>query len=161
MRTEYVKIKGKGKWVRVFQPNKYGKWSLDLYPVGADLEIMKKLKDDGVRNHLKKDDDGYYMTLSRPLSKEIRGKLTPFSPPIVLDSNGAPMEPTPIGNGSDIVVKLEVYGGKHPASGNWKAARLLSLKVENLVPFNTETDFEEEERAAASGLEKTPPADEW
>src|SRR5712664_1029966 len=99
-------LDGKGKWCKVYRPNQYDKWSVDLYMDTENVEKFKALK---VKNHLKKDEDGYYATFSRPIERNIRGKKMGMNPPSVIDKEGQPMVDTHIGNGSDLTVKLEVY----------------------------------------------------
>jgi hypothetical protein len=161
-KTEFVFVQGKGSWVKTIAPNKYGKWSVQLHPNEASLEIIKKLKEEGIKNELKKDEDGYYMTFSRPVNKEIRGKLTGFQPPRLLDGakklpdgTHPPLDER-VGNGSDVTLKLEVYKHKTPSGGEAKAARLLSIRVDNLVPYTIARDFDEDDTRAIKGLDEQP-----
>jgi hypothetical protein len=158
MNNDYIYLTGKAKWVKVITPNKYDKWSMDLYPTPPSYDKIVELKSKGLKNHLRKDDDGYYMTFTRPTSKIIRGKLQGFQPPIVLDKNGLPIGKPSIGNGSDVTIKAELYEYKIPLSKNEKgiACRLESIRVDNLVPFETKRDFDEDQKSQISGLSEQP-----
>lgn len=165
--TEWLYMQGKGKWVRVHQLNKYGKWSLDFYPNEQDLDKMKSLKEGlAIKNDLKKDDDGYFMTFSREPSKKAKnGKILNFGPPEVLDgkhklAEGKYLpfqEGVLIGNGSDITLKLEVYTWTSEAYGKGRAARLASVRVDNLVPFTPDKDFNDDQKKLVAGLDEQPP----
>lgn len=158
--AEHLIVKGKCKWAnRLFVPDvEYKKWSLVLYPDAESLEKIRDLQAEGMKNVLKKDEDGYHVGFGRPTEKVIRGKVVAFAPPVVVDSNEQPFA-GPIGNGSDVTIKLEVYS--HPVPGTQKrakASRIMSVRVDNLVPFEKEKDFTDEEKDAVDGLDKHPPA---
>lgn len=137
-KNQEIFLQGKVKWARMKTPGQFGKWSIVLYPDAESLDIIKGLINDGIKNELKKDDDGYYITFSRPVEKTDRqGRRFPFSPPVTLDKENRVIEDQ-IGNGSDCGIKLEIYGGPRPGGGSYKAARLNSVKVFNLVPYNPE-----------------------
>ena len=163
-RTEFVFLKGKLKWCRVHQPNKFGKWATDIYLSGDDLEKVRELQSQGMKNVLKKDEDGYYTTFSRPTSKELRGKIIGYAPPEVLDGSqilpdgsNPPLRDVLIGNGTDATIKLEVYEHRVPGTDKKaKAARLLSIRVDNLVPFTVKRDFDEDQERAIKGLQEQP-----
>ena len=141
MATENVILQGKGKWVKVYQPNMFNKWSLDLY---MDSESITKFKDMKVKNHLKKDEDGYYVTFSRATSRKVRGRDVPLAPPTVLDKDNLPTT-IAIGNGSDLTVKMEVYSYKPPTSQVLEyATRIAGVRIDNLVPFGDDSRSDEE-----------------
>lgn len=155
MATENVYLSGKAKWARTQTPDKYSKWGLVLYPDAKSLEKIHKLKEEGIKNVLKKDDDGYCMTFSRPTSKMVRGKVIGMSPPEVLNKEGTRPLGELVGNGSDVTIKVETYGGKTPVGGTYKAARLASVRVDNLVPFQRDS-FNEGAQKAIEGLSEQP-----
>lgn len=158
-KTDYVFIQGKTKWFRATTPNKFGDWSHDLYPNPESLDKIKALKEGpaGIKNVIKKDDDGYYLSFKRPTSKMIRGKLVGFAPPEVLDQANKPLRDVLVGNGSDVTTKLEVYHYKTPIGGEGSAARWLSSRIDNLIPFLPQKDsFTETEQKAINGLEEQP-----
>lgn len=154
-KTDFKYITGKLKWVKnVHADAKFNCWSLVVYPNSESLETFKKLQEEGVKNHLNKDEDGYYITFRRPTHKLMGGALVPFAPPEVIDKEGRPIH-VPIGDGSDGVVKLEVYTHGTPSGGKSKAARWLSLRVDNLVPHEKEM-FDDGQLKAIEGLDKQP-----
>lgn len=152
--TETVYVSGKISWCRHITPDpKFNKWSVTLHPDAESLEKIRDLQSQGVKNMMKKDDNGYYVQFSRPTFRTIKGQAIPMSPPVVLDKDNQPMEDTAIGNGSDATVKLEVYSHGTPSGGKAKAARFAGLKVTDLIPFNTDTDYPDAaQREQASGL---------
>lgn len=159
-KSEEVYLKGKGKWIKAVVPDQlYNKWSVVLYPDTDSLEKVRELQLEGLKNRLRKDDEGYNVNFSRPVSKENKksGQLMTFQPPKVVDKEGNPMDGVAIGNGSDITIKLEVYSHAVPGSSKTaKAARLASIRVDNLIPFNKEKDFTPEEAEQISGLKEQP-----
>lgn len=160
LKSEDVYLKGKGKWCKLVVPDQlYNKWSVVLYPDNDSLETIRELQAKGMKNTLRKDDEGYNVNFGRPVSKENRktGQLMTFNPPKVVDKDGQPMDGVSIGNGSDLTIKLEVY--EHAVPGTQKkakAARLVSVRVDNLIPFNTEKDFTPAEAEQVSGLKEQP-----
>lgn len=156
-RTETVFVKGKFKWVKHIRPDPmYNKWSMVLYPDAESLDKIKLLKKEGVQNHLKMDDDGWFIQFSRPQSRTFGGKEEGMIPPRVIDKMGVPIL-VPIGNGSDGIVELEVYQHKTQKEGERKkAARWAGLRVDNLVEFKPQTDYSEEELLAIKKLSEEP-----
>lgn len=155
--NEFIYFKGKALWVRAVVPDKYGFWSLVLYPDTESLDKIRELQAEGVKNVLKKDEEGYYIRIKRPVSKETRdGRVLSFTPPVVVDSEGKPTDGTKIGNGSDLSIKMEVYVHPTPNGGKAKAMRMDSIRVDNLIPFNPDSDFTDEEKEAVTGLTEQP-----
>lgn len=141
--TELLDLKGKLMWVRCVDLNRYGKWSLDLYPDAASLEKLRELQAEGVKNVIKKDDDGYHVQISRPPTVEFqRGVVQSVTPPKIRDKDKKPLaDNVRVGNGSDGIVTVEVYSHKVPNSEKRaKAMRLYGITVENLVPFELTTE---------------------
>lgn len=162
---EYIFLQGKTKWFRPTQfDSKFEppRWNHVLYPNDESLDKVRKLQSEGVKNTLKLDDDGYYITLARPCYKEYRDKQTNamkkmiFDPPVVLDAEGKPLGNVPVGNGSDITTKMEVYTHGKPGGGKAKAMRWESSRIDNLIPFEKKTDFNPEEQLAVKNLDKQP-----
>lgn len=156
--SDYVYIQGKVSWVKYVTPDPmYNKWSVTIHPTAESLEIIRELQTQGVKNQFKKDEDGYYIQFSRPTDRKIKGKVIGMTPPVVLDKDGTPMDGVAIGNGSDGTVKLEVYSHPTPSGGKAKAARWAGLKVDNLIPFNKDTDFPDPAmKEQAEGLDEQP-----
>lgn len=159
--TEFVFLKGKSKWVRHLTPNEWGKWSCVLYPDPPSLEKIRELQAEGLKNTIKKDEDGYYCTFSRPTSKVFKTKVQGFAPPEILDGRvtlpdgGHPPLNENVGNGSDVTIKLEVYQHGTPGGGKAKAARWLSLLVHTLVPYLSNSDMADVQQRAIKGLDST------
>ena len=158
MSSDFIFLKGKSKWFRHQQPDPWGNWKHDLY---LDKESIEKIRElqlpknnvQGIKNVLKKDEDGYYVTLRRPQQKMMRGKVIGFAPPEILDGattlpdgSNPPLRDVLVGNGSDIVTKVEIYSHPTPGGGRARAMRWLSSRIDNLVPFQSReelTDIEE------------------
>lgn len=155
-KTEFVYLQGKVSWFRADSPNKYNKYSTQLHPDDKSLEIIRDLQSQGLKNMLKKDEDGYFFNVSRPVTKEfLSGKIISFTPVEVFDKEGVPYN-GPVGNGSDATLKLEVYEHNTPGGGKAKAARWVSARIDNLVPFNPGTDLTLDQIEAAKGLGEQP-----
>lgn len=168
MATEWVFIGGVMKWVQVDTPNRYGKWSVQLYPDAAGLEKLRELQAEGMKNNIKKDDDGWFVRFNRPTQLQLRsGKLIGLTAPELLDGrperkleDGScpPLRGVSVGNGSKGVVKLEVY--QHPVPNSdkkAKAARLFGIRVDDLIPFER-GHMSEDSQHAAQGLDDAPEA---
>jgi hypothetical protein len=147
--SEILELKGKFMWVRVHDLNKYGKWSLELYPDNESLEKLRELQADGIKNVIKKDDEGYHVQISRPAQVEFKkGQLQSVTPPRVRDKDKQPLPANiRVGNGSDGIVAVEVYTHRVPNSEKRaKAMRLYGIQLDNLVPFEV-TESEETSEA--------------
>jgi hypothetical protein len=150
-KTEFVFIKGKFKYApKLTSFSDFNKWVVCIYPDAESMKVVNKLKEDGIRNVLKKDEDGYYISFSRPPSIKVRGAEVLMAPPEVMDKEGKPIT-VPIGAGSDGYVKLEIYGGPLRMGGRYKAARLVGVRVDNLVPWQ-KGDLMSEEIKRQEGL---------
>lgn len=157
-KTRHEYIQGKLSWVRVVKPDPtYNSWNAVVHPTPESLERIRELQTEGLKNVLKKDDDGYYCNFRCPVSRVRKdGTIWTFVPPAVLDPDGNPMDGSRIGNGTDGTLDLEVYGHLTPGGGAAIAARLVGIRVENLVPF-TAGDYTEEEDKETKGLREHPP----
>lgn len=155
---EWIFLQGKGKYIKTKRPNDWGKWTCMLYPNNESLEKIRELQGQGLKNTLKKDEDGYNATFSRPVEKTFKKsgleRKIGFSPVEVLGPDGKPYDGL-IGNGSDITVKLEVYQHNTPGGGKAKAARLSAIRIDNLVPFITD-DLDEAQQYQIKGLDEQP-----
>jgi len=134
--SELINFTGKIRWVLVVDPNKFGKWSIQFYPNNDSLEHLRELQAQGIKNVMKKDEDGYHMQISRPTSIEFaKGVATPVLPPKVRDKDKQPIDGRSIGDGSDAIVTCEYYSYTVPQSKQrGKAIRLYGLTVNELVP---------------------------
>lgn len=161
-KTKRISVKGKCKWAHVTRLNRYGDWSVELWPTPEDLEVLRELQSRGLKNTMMKDEDGYYMRFKRPPKKDIRlktgeVKTIVFSPPTVAMADGSPLPNGVLtGNGSDVTLILEVYPHGTPGGGKAVAARLEGLRVDSLVPFNPDSDYEPEEKKKVDELREQP-----
>lgn len=146
-KTEYVYVSGKISYPKLVQPDqKFDCWSMRLYPDKDSLETLRDLQGRGLKNQLKKDEDGWYCTLRRPTKKQYKSILKVFEPPLIIDKDNQPFDGFKIGNTSDVTVKLEVYEYSAPGGGGKSiACRLETVKINDLVPRN---DIEENLNAA-------------
>jgi hypothetical protein len=143
MKTTLLKISGKCKYFRHIQPETFtlpnGKedtrWKHVIYPDAPSLELIRDLQAEGVKNVLKKDGDGYYVSFGRKVEIEKKDKTKILlGNPKVTGPNGEDYSKTFIGDGSDITTTLEVYQHGTPGGGKAKAARWLATEVTHLVP---------------------------
>lgn len=137
--AEFVELEGALSWVKVdpsnpeppFGNEKSGKWSVVLHPTKEGIETVRDLQAEGLKNVVKKDENGYYVKFSRPVARFNKDgvKTKEFDPPKL---TGATVKE--IGNGSLATIKLEVYEHPTPAGGKAKAARLYSVDITRLTP---------------------------
>lgn len=155
-KTEIIYLQGKVSWFRTKVPNQWNKWSTQIHPNAEGLEIIRDWQAKGVKNQLKKDDDGYFLNVSRPVTKETQGgRILSFEPVKVFDKDGSPFDDN-VGNGSDATLKIEVYEHNTPGGGKARAMRWIAARIDNLVPFTAERDLNEGEAKAEDGLRKQP-----
>lgn len=164
MATNYIYLQGKTTWFKFNRINDWGKWSHNLYLNADSLDTFRKLQEAntevaGIKNTLKKDDDGYYAQISRPAHMKRRGREEALTPPAVFEADGkTPWQGGLIGNGSDVTSKIEVYDYPVPGSKlRGRAIRWVSTKVDKLVPFEAERDNLATELREAKGLAEQPP----
>lgn len=168
-RTEIHYWKGKVKWCKPHAPDPWGNWKTDFYPIPEDLEKIKALKKtsdagvNGIKNVIKKDEDGEFLALRRPQQKLMRGKVMGFTPPEVLDGattlpdgTNPPLRDQPIGNGTDATVKVLVYTHGTPGGGQARAMRWESIRIDNLVPYKSREDFDPVTQKQIEGLSEQP-----
>lgn len=164
-----VYLQGKLKWPKLVQADsKFGepKWSVVLYPDADSHNKILELQKKGIKNVIKKDEEGWFVTFSRHVSKTYRGKIKTFSPPILVDgkkplpSGGYEPFTDAIGNGTDATVKIEVYAYKAPTDPIGKmtgcACRLVSVRVDNLVPYAPNKDYDEDQKKMVKGMDEQP-----
>lgn len=155
-KPDIIYLQGKVSWFRNKIPNQWNKWSTQVHPNPESLEIIRDLQAQGVKNQLKKDDDGYFINLSRPVTKETQsGKILSFEPVRVFNKDGSPFDGN-VGNGSDATLKVEVYQHATPGGGKAKAMRWVSARIDNLVPFEADRDLDQAEVKAEAGLRNQP-----
>lgn len=166
--TEWIYIKGKSRWSQLFRPDigSYGgtpKYKQTIYPDPDSLEIIRNLQKEGIKNEEKRDEDGSYFSFYRPVSILVEGKTVGIEPVEIVKADGSPFREALIGRGSDITLKLEVYNhrttGKRDEKGNSptaKAARLASVRVDNLIPATVKHDYTESQQRLVQGLPEQP-----
>lgn len=135
--SEFVKIKGKIKWPKVYTPEQFAEketWNVTIYPDPEEMDKVFALQKAGAKNTIRKDDDGYYIKYSRPTTIKIKGVVQPRTPPKVF-YNGAPFTEQ-IGNGSRATIVLDTYSHNTPSGRMAKAARLEAVDIEELVPYS-------------------------
>ena len=147
-KTEFVNLEGMFKWTRHTTPeidlNGDKVWRTTFYPKPESMEKINALKAEGLKNTIRKDDDGYHLRFGRPVVKKSRaGKVMTFDAPEVVDMNNQPITEL-LGNGTTGILVLEVYAHGTPGGGSAKAARFAGIKVDNLVPFNAQVDYEKD-----------------
>ena len=162
MANEYQYWSGKVTWCNVDRVDNFGRYSICFYPDTKAYNEIMKLKQEGLMNQVKKDDDGYYMNISRPTEfiQKTTGKHVPLPPPELLHSDGkTPLRNTAVGRGSDVTIKVEIRQYKTPQKRDAVAVRLESVRVDNLVPFEPGRDFPpamKEVAKQAIGMDSAP-----
>lgn len=165
MAQTFLYFKGKAKWARLQQPDEHGNYGMNLYLTQESYgDFMRELKekDPAVLNVVGKDEDGYFVKFKRPTSKLMRGKITTFAPPVVVDGSKTlpdgshPPLTDMLGNGSDVTVKVLVYPYNKPTGGKGRATRLESVRVDNLIPYTPKKDFDEGQQNQVEGLSEQP-----
>lgn len=142
---EVVYLKGTLKYVRHLEPDfrfgPDGKWSTVVYLSGPELEKFREWQAKGVKNTLKKDDDGWYTTISRSCQYQVNGRAVGRTAPEVFRMEGDEKIPVTerIGDGSTGTLKIVMWKSpKFPGCNlRWEA-----LKVDNLVRFDYEANPE-------------------
>lgn len=147
-KSEKVNFKGKVTWAQVINPNKFGNWSINLYPDADSLERLRELM---LKNEWKKDDNGYYLQMSRQTNIEFqKGVQTPVTPVKMRLADGTAFNDR-IGDGSDVTVTCELRKYKIPNSERYgNSIRLYGITIDNLVPAaaSVPAAAEEEQEAA-------------
>jgi hypothetical protein len=128
MATETYYFQGIAKWAKVYRPDP----EYDNYKINVYLDDASKLLFQAAGTQLtpKSDDDGEYVTFRRDHAKMIKKELVTFGPPKVVDVDGHLLTEN-IGNGSKVVVKVQVYEGK-----KGKGHRLEAVQVVDLIVYD-------------------------
>lgn len=158
--TEEVFLKGKFMHMNHLRPNPRfpDKWNTLFFPDEESLEKIRKLKKEGVQNHLKMDEkgEGWCINFSRPIERDWGGKKEAMAAPKVIFKDGTPCE-VRVGNGSDGILSLEVYQHKTDIQGQYKkAARWRGARIDNFIPFDPETGYSDDEKAEIKKLSEEP-----
>lgn len=161
--TKQVYLNGKISWFHYKALNKYGKYSCRIHPTEESLKVIRELRANGLKNVEGKDEDGYHYNFHCEPQKLMLGKMVLFTvtaldgkKPITMPDGTKGYEPITenIGNGSDGVMKLDVFYYKGPPKGC--GARLRSVRIDNLVPYEPNRDLTPEDKDAGQGLGEQP-----
>ena len=145
-RNELVELSGVVRYFKHITPEVFeinGKknvsWKHKLWPNPGSLELIRELQAEGIKNVLKKDDDGYFINFSRPVAIEKKdGTRVEMGPPKVTLDDGTDLKDTAVGDGSYVTTVLDVYQHRIANGGSAKAARWQSSTVHTLVPGEVE-----------------------
>lgn len=127
--ADIMYFKGKCKWAKVHEPDEdYDKtkksWKIDLYMDDKSWLLYEK---SGIQLKVRQTEgEGKYVQFKRPT---LAWDGTPLSGPDVIDLQGNAIKDK-IGNGSEVIVKVEVYKAK-----KGKGHRLMAVQVTNLVEY--------------------------
>ena len=145
-KEEEVFLKGKIKWCKHIRPDTtYNKWSVVMYITGDELDKAREWQaTQGIKNTIRKDDDGWYITLSRKTTITVKGRDVGLEPPRVFTMANGPDGPVEvpvneaIGNGSDGVAKCILWSSRNYPGKNlrWEA-----LRIDNLIKFDAKSDY--------------------
>jgi len=140
MPSTQIDVKGKIEWAKVFESNRdRAEWNTETdgeykVTVTTDAATAKALKDAGCMKKIEEVTDGHKVTFSRPHTgaQDWMGGA-----PIVADITGKAWDLQDkglIGNGSEGIVKVEVYPTRTGRTGT----RLLGLQVLEHVVYESE-----------------------
>lgn len=147
---EEVFLKGIIKWCKHLRPDMTfdpGKWSVDMYIEGLELEKVREWQAEGIKNKVKKDNDGWFITLSRKCSfKSKGGKIVGLEPPFVFRLEGEQKVPivTLVGNGSVGVAKCALWSFNPSPLISGKALRWEALRVDEFKEYTVKDDWNTE-----------------
>lgn len=154
MAETQVFISGKCKYCHVHAPDKFGFRSVNIYMNDASKTVWAGLKEKGIMNRIRSDDDGEFVTLRSPALKKMKGELRAMDPIHVI-KDGIPFIGR-IGDGSDLTCMVALYDYKKPVTQEKNyAIRLVAVKVNNLIEASIK-EFPPEGQAQATALIKQP-----
>ena len=159
-KTRAVYVQGKlGPFPKLKTPDvKFNCWVATIYPTKDSLEQIRELQAEGLKNVIKKDEDGYFVRFRCDTFKPRKdGTVWTFAQPVVVDMDNRPVDGDVVGQGSDVTLKLEVYEHPTPTGGKSIAARLVGVRVDNLIEFDPDRDMDDDTREIATGLNKVQP----
>jgi len=145
MATQTYYFTGTCKWPKLAKPDEFRgqeKYKINLY---LDKKGLRDLNESGSRLEVRTDDDGKYVTFSRPVSKKIKDETVELGPPWILEvKDGEEVDfdsPERIGNGSTVTCKVSVYDTQMG-----KGHTLEAVRVDTLVEYIESTQAEIGER---------------
>lgn len=159
--TQLVDLHGKVKFIHAVNLNKYNRWAITLYLTEESLKKVREWKAEGLRNEIKRDDDGDFITFHRDPTKMIKGKVVPFLAPKVIGPDKQPMDGSKVGWGSDVTARIEVYKSTPLSTYKFFGARWDSLRVDNLVEYNPEKQLTPAEQEAHKSLQNAEEPEPW
>lgn len=128
-------FEGKCAWAQLDKPDKFGNYSIQLYLDEDNLALYTKA---GIQSAVKEDDKGKFVRFKRVPIRIIKMKPVEFGTPTVFDKDGKSLSPgILIGNGSDVICKVDVY---ETAKG--VGATLTAVQVLNLIPYGGAAEVE-------------------
>lgn len=138
MATDTMFFKGKARYLQVRRPSQLEMYEAPVYLEGPEME---KFKTSGLALKIREDEDGKeYVTFKRRVN-EYNGLLKEWvvnGPPelkVLTDGEWVGLDPEVlVGNGSEVVVKIEVYDTPKRGEGT-KGHRLLSVGVTDLIEY--------------------------
>lgn len=141
MATKEIYLEGMVKWTKGLKTmdEKFKSYSCQFYPTDKSMNQYKQL---GLKTKYRMDDDGESLSLRRPHSRIFGDELKVFGPPEVFDKDNTPVDPTTVGNGSKVTVKLSVYDTGYGKGSRLEAVRIDELKV--FVPEARDPDAKQE-----------------
>ncbi len=142
MATQYIFVPGKIKWAKGLNEvdPEYHTYNAQLIVSDEEMDRVEaagcqmKFKKDNELNgnafKIKKDDKRFIKDKDTGESKEV-----PASPPEVFltspEGKRIDLDPKTVGNGSDVLVKLELYDTRKGGKGT----RLVAVRVDNMIEF--------------------------
>ena len=158
MANENVFWSGKVSWVNTRSPDKFGRYGCCFYPNQDAYNEIMVLKQQGLQNMVKQDkvDGSYFINVSRPTQIVTRvGKIIALAPVEILGEDGKTPYHGEVGNGTDATIKVEIRKYKKPAGGDGVAIRLVSIRLDHLIPV-TSDDFPPARKKSVEGLATAP-----
>lgn len=157
-------ISGKVKWFKPNELNPWGKRTHVMYPNKEGVELIQTLIErDGIKNSLKRDDEGYYLTLSTPNKVTWRGEEQLLPAPKVVDGTKTlpdgshPAFDGKLGNGSEVTSKIQQYFyTERVTKKDGSAIRWLSSRIDNLIPYEPTKDGSSADQKQIEGLDTAP-----
>lgn len=144
MTTAY--FTGEASWARFNEPDKWGKYSVVL---ALDLKQFKEMKDLGLKNGGKPDDNGRMLVTFRRSSDKGR--------PDIVDTSGNKFDKL-IGNGSVLTVKLETETFTSPKHGKVTRSDLVSVRVDKLVEYEKKQEVPSTQTGETTATAPASPA---
>lgn len=142
MSTKEYYFDGVVKWIKL--DDKFNRYTLDLY---MDDASFKKFEASGAQKKVKEYEGERYVSFARPVKKLIRGEVKDMGPPLVIDTDGKPIDnvftkSNIVGNGSNITCKVRIFD-----TMKGKGSELVSFRVNELVEYNGNVEVDDTEQS--------------